>query len=309
MTPADRSDWEAGADLIALWWRDARATRDLLPWRSERDPWRVLVAEVMLAQTQASRVAECYPAVISRMGTVNATADLSTTALVELWNGLGYYRRALSLRAAAIVIRDRFDGEMPATLDELLELPGVGQYTARAILAFSFDHEVAVIDTNIGRVLARAVAGRALSIRAAQHLADEIVGSRQPRDWNLALMDFGATLCTARAPRCDQCPVGSAGHCRWQSDGGADPATRSAATARPQTKFQGSDREGRGRLLRGALSGPILPDAIGLIAGWPDDPTRALRVAVALVKDELLATNSDGSYVLAGTKATISEGS
>ena len=299
MSPLERSEWHAGADVVTGWWTEARHARDALPWREERDPWKVLVVEVMLAQTQAARVAERYPAVIAAMHSVKASADLTTAQLMELWSGLGYYRRALSLRESAVIIRDRHAGKVPVELAELLALPGVGPYTARAVLAFAVDRPVGVLDTNIGRVLARAVVGQAISRSNAQHLVDELVQFRSPREWNLALMDFGAMVCTARIPRCAECPIGAARFCRWQLAGGPDPSIRSAATSRPQSRFRGSDREGRGKLLRAALMGPIAATALGEAAGWPDDPERAARVANQLVREGLLAISGSGEFDLA----------
>ena len=307
MALAGQLQWNEGANEIELWWGFARVARDLLPWRNERDPWRILVSEVMLAQTQATRVAERYPAVISRMNSPATTAELSTAELLELWSGLGYYRRALSLRATAVIIRDRYDGIMPSELSRLLELPGVGPYTARAILAFAFDRPVGVLDTNIGRVLALAIAGESLSRTNAQLLADDIVASRRPRHWNLALMDFGATICGARTPRCGDCPVGSAGHCAWKNAGGSDPAIGSAATSRPQARFQGSDREGRGRLLRAALSGPVRTSLLASTTGWPEDRPRAERVAAQLVEEGLLVTTDGGAFVVSKVTSSISD--
>lgn len=293
------SRWD-GAAVLLEWWGGVRKERDRLPWRDERDPWRVLVAEVMLAQTQAGRVAERYPAVIARLSSPRAAAALSPGQYIELWSGLGYYRRALSLRSAALEVCERFDGMMPADLDDLLSLPGVGPYTARAVLAFASDESVGVLDTNIGRVLARAVVGRSLSMREAQAVADGLVLKDRPREWNLAVMDLGALVCRSKNPLCDACPLGQAGRCSWQARGGIDPAKRSAATARPQAPFRGSDREGRGRLVRAALSAPIALSELADVAGWPEDKGRAMAVASRLVDEGLLALDVDGSFVLPG---------
>ena len=287
-------------DLLRSWWGDVRATRDQLPWRGERDPWRVLVAEMMLAQTQAPRVAKRYPEVISELASPRASAVIRPDRYLELWSGLGYYRRALSLRASAIEICGRFDGVVPNSLAELLTLPGVGRYTARAVLAFAFEESVGVLDTNIGRVLSRAVAGRPLRAKEAQELADALVPVEGSREWNLAVMDFGAIVCRARSPLCEQCPLYLAGRCSWRSTGGADPAIRSASTARPQARFSGSDREGRGRLLERALDGSIPATELADASGWPEDPDRAARVARRMVKDGLLRVRGDDALVVAG---------
>lgn len=288
------------AELLLGWWGSARESRDQLPWRAERDPWKVLVAEMMLAQTQAPRVAARYPTVITQLGTPKAAAALGTDRYLELWSGLGYYRRALFLRSSAIAICERYSGVVPSELAELLTLPGVGAYTARAVLAFAFEKPVGVVDTNIGRVLARAISGRALRTGEAQALADALVPASDARNWNLAIMDFGATICRSRNPHCARCPLNGAGQCRWRRRGGGDPATRSAATSRPQPSFRGSDREGRGRLLQRALDGPIPPEELAEASGWCDDPDRALHVARGMAEEGLLGTRDDGTFVLSG---------
>jgi A/G-specific adenine glycosylase len=289
------TSWVAGASALEEWWTFSRGLRDQLPWRGERDPWRVLVAEVMLAQTQAARVAERYAEVIALLPTPEEAARRSVGDYLELWAGLGYYRRALSLRDSAIAIVERHGGIVPNDLQALLALPGVGPYTARAVLAFAFGEPVGVLDTNIGRVLARAVAGRPLSRPEAQRVADELVSGRRPREFNLALMDLGATLCTSQHPSCALCPIDAASSCAWQRAGGSDPARRSAATSRPQPRFEGSNRQGRGRLLRAARAAPIASREVAAAAGWPDDEDRAAVVASQLVDGGLLVRRLDGS--------------
>ena len=180
-----------------------------LPWRATRDPWAVLVSETMLAQTQVARVIPKWEAFLARWPTPLACADAPTAEVIAAWAGLGYYRRARSLHEAAVVIVDRHGGSVPADLGSLMKLPGVGRYTARAVLAFAFEHRAGVVDTNVARVLARAVAGRPLPWAAAQELADRLVASESPWAWNQSVMDLGATLCTSRQPKCDSCPLGA----------------------------------------------------------------------------------------------------
>jgi A/G-specific adenine glycosylase len=242
----------------------------------------------MLAQTQAARVATRYPDVIAVLATPTEAAARSVGEYLELWAGLGYYRRALSLRESAIAIVARHGGVVPNDLRALLALPGIGPYTARAVLAFAFGEPVGVLDTNIGRVIARAVAGRPLGRAAAQRSVDELVSGRSPREFNLMLMDFGAMLCTSQTPSCAECPLRLAGACAWRRDGGEDPARRSAATSRPQARFEGSNRQGRGRLLRAARTSPVAPDE-------PNDAGRATSVAAGLVDGGLLVRLPDGS--------------
>jgi A/G-specific adenine glycosylase len=297
-SPILLEEWHAGADVVFSWWQLARLSRDRLPWREEHDPWRVLVAEVMLAQTQASRVADRYLVVIDRLATPSDTAATSVSEVIALWAGLGYYRRALRLRATAEAVLERHAGLVPDDLAALLDLPGIGDYTARAVLAFAFEHEVGVLDTNTNRVLSRAVAGAGLSRRDAQRLADALVVARPPRQWNLALMDFGALVCTSRSPKCSICPLKANGLCRWQREGGVDPSRESEARPRAQPSFRGSDRQGRGRLLRAALVGPIDASALATVAGWPDDPARAKRVAARMRAEGLLSARADGAFEL-----------
>jgi A/G-specific adenine glycosylase len=284
-----------GASVIEAWWPSARTVRDQLPWRMERDPWRILVSEVMLAQTQTARVASRYAELVAALPTATDAAARSIGEYLELWAGLGYYRRALLLRESAIAIVSRHGGVVPDDLRLLLALPGIGPYTARAVLAFAFDQPVGVLETNIGRVIARAVTGRALGRPEAQRIVDELVSGRQPREFNLALMDLGATLCTAQAPHCAACPLAAARVCAWQREGGDDPAHRSAGTSRPQPRFEGSNRQGRGRLLRAARRAPVPAEEIAATAGWPNQADRAAAVAAQLVDGGLLVRRLNGS--------------
>ncbi len=235
-----------------LLWAE-RAGRDL-PWRRTRDPWAVLVSEVMLAQTQAARVIPRWEEFMAMWPTARSCAGAPVAAIIAAWSGLGYNRRAVQLHRAASVISDQHGGAVPADLDALTALPGVGQYTARAVLAFAYDRPVGVVDTNAARVLARAVAGRPLSRTEAQSQADRLVPPGRAWAWNQAVLDLGATVCTARRPACGACPLGGAAPgppiCRWARSAPApDPAVGSAGTSRPQSRFEGSNRQGRGRLL------------------------------------------------------------
>lgn len=279
------------------WWEVARHGRDLLPWRTTRDPWAVLVSETMLVQTQASRVAARYPDVLARFPTPAALASAPVGELLAAWVGLGYNRRALWLRDAARHLVERHGGGVPDDLTALRALPGVGPYTARAVLAFAFEQPVGVVDTNVGRVLARAVAGSRLSPGRAQAVADALVPPGKGRVWNLAVMDLGALCCRPRRPACEACPL-AAGVCAWRQAGGDDPAPGSAGTSRAQGAFAGSDRQGRGRLVRAALAGPVGAAALAQVAGWPEEPGRAARVAAALVAEGLLADDGAGGVRL-----------
>jgi A/G-specific adenine glycosylase len=235
----------------------------------------------MLQQTQAQRVVAPYRRFLDRFPTASACAEAGLGPVLDAWAGLGYNRRARHLHQAALAIVDRHDGVVPGDLGDLRALPGIGEYTARAVLVFAFERHEAVVDVNVGRVLARAVAGTPLSRGAAQTLADALVAPGRAWDWNQALMEIGAVLCTARAPACDRCPL--ARSCVWlnATERGPDPAP----AASRQTRFEGSDRQGRGRLVDALRSGPVPSRRVRVVCGWPEDPVRARRVADGLVAE------------------------
>ena len=294
--------WAESLRRAILDWGET-SRRDL-PWRQTRDPWAILVSEIMLAQTQVGRVIPKWQAFLDRWPTPAACAGAPMAAVIGAWSGLGYNRRAVFLHRAAVVIVHRHQGEVPADRAALEALPGVGAYTARAVLVFAFEQPAGVVETNTARVLARAVAGRRLNRSAVQDLADQMVPPDAAWAWNQALLDLGATVCSARRPACDTCPLGRhrSGLCAWDRDGGPDPADGSAGTSRPQSTFAGSDREGRGRLLAhlaaGAGGAPLTPDAIAGAAGWPDEPARAARTVQTLVEDGLVVVGPDGALGL-----------
>jgi A/G-specific adenine glycosylase len=279
---------------LLAWGDDVR--RDL-PWRTTRDPWAILVAELMLQQTQVNRVIPRYAAFLAAFPTAAACAAAPVAEVVRAWEGLGYNRRAVSLHRAAEVVVEQHGGALPDDLDALLALPGVGPYTARAVLAFAFERDVAVVDVNAARFLARAVAGARLTPAAAQRLADAQVPAGTGWAWNQSVLDLGATVCTKRSPRCPHCPLVAT--CAWARTGfaGVDPAEGSAGTGGRQSTFVGSDRQGRGRLVQALRTGPVEIDRVADVAGWPDDPERARRVADGLVGDGL-AEYVDGQLAL-----------
>jgi A/G-specific adenine glycosylase len=241
-----------------------------LPWRAIRDPWAILVAEVMLQQTQVPRVVpkwEAFRAAYPR------PADCAAAPLGDIlrrWQGLGYPRRARNLHRAANVLVTDHGGRVPDDLPSLLALPGVGPYTARAVLAFAFEHDVGVVETNIARVLAR-VGGARLTPRGAQELADRWVPDGEGWAWNQVLMDLGATVCRPE-PRCSHCPAAQC--CAWLRGGRAapDPAAGSAGVSTRQPAYAGSAREARGRILAALTAGaavPASPDPV--VAGLVSD--------------------------------------
>jgi A/G-specific adenine glycosylase len=218
-----------------------------LPWRRVRDPWAIMVAEVMLQQTQTHRVIPKWEAFVAAYPMPNDLAGASLGDVLRLWQGLGYPRRARNLHSAASAIRARHAGEVPDELDALLALPGIGPYTARAVLAFAFERDVAVVDTNIARILAR-TSGRRLTTAYAQSAADELVPVGEGWAWNQIFMDLGAMVCRPR-PDCAECPLQS--RCAWHRAGRPepDPAVGSAGVSTRQAPFEGSDRQARGRVL------------------------------------------------------------
>jgi A/G-specific adenine glycosylase len=279
--------------LLLAWYRsEARP----LPWRRTRDPWRILVSEIMLQQTQAARVEPAYRAFVGRFPTPAALAAAPRADVLTAWRGLGYNRRAVNLHAAATVIVERHGGKVPAGLDELLALPGVGPYTARAVQVFAFGREAAPVDTNVARVLARSVAAAPLRPAAAQRLADEMVPAGSAAEWSNALMDLGARYCGAKQTRCDACPVAAA--CAWRLDRGArgaDPAATAAPTR--ATRFAGSDRYHRGRLVDALRRGPVSADELVAAADLGEDPSRLAAITDGLLGDGL-AEWADGSLRL-----------
>lgn len=278
-------------EALHAWGTDS--LRDL-PWRRTRDPWAVLVSEAMLQQTQVVRVVDRHGPFLLRFPDPAAMAAAPLADVLDAWAGLGYYRRARDLHRAAVAIVAQHDGRVPDDLDALLALPGIGAYTARAVLALAFERDHGVVDTNVARVLARAFSGAPLTATRAQSLADSLVPGGAAWHHNQTLLDLGATVCTARAPRCADCPLADA--CCWRAAPDVpDPARTTAGTSRPQAPFAGSDRQARGRLLA-ALRGPttacVMAGDLDDVAGLADR-ARSRRVAHALVADGLARWDGD----------------
>ncbi len=270
-----------------------------LPWRRPgTTPWGVLVSEVMLQQTPVSRVEPVWQSWLTRWPAPAELAAASPGEAVRAWGRLGYPRRALRLHAAAAAIRDEHDGRVPATYEALLALPGVGRYTAAAVASFAFGGRHAVLDTNVRRVHVRALGGREHPAPALgaeeQRLATELLPDEPgvAARWAAAVMELGALVCTARSPRCADCPL--ARRCAWRAAGRPPhdgPPRRTQAWA-------GTDRMVRGRLLsvlRDA-TGPVPAAALG--AAWPDDPVQRARCLDGLVADGLVEPLADLRYAL-----------
>jgi A/G-specific adenine glycosylase len=263
-----------------------------LPWLNSPSPWAVLVSEVMLQQTSTSRVVEPWRKFLVEFPTADSCARAPLAEVLVAWSGLGYPRRAKSLHDAARIIRDDFDGEVPHEVEELRTLPGVGEYTSHAVASFAFGRRVAVLDTNVGRVLARALANQPLHLGEARALARELLPKNDAASFNQAMLDLGAQFCRA-TPRCDQCPL--ARSCAWRRDGGPDPAPLSAGVSRPQASFIGSNRQLRGRVLRALHAGPR--GKTRLVKDLGVAPARAEVVLDSLVRDGLV-TKVARSYAL-----------
>jgi len=274
---------------VLSWGR--RELRDL-PWRRTRDPWAVLVSETMLQQTQVARVIDRLPRFLDRFPTVAACADGPVADVVAEWSGLGYNRRPVSLHRATELMVARHASQVPDTLPDLLALPGIGPYTARAVLAFAFEQPAAVVDTNIGRILAR-VDGRTFRPAEVQQRADQLASHEAVSGefwwWNQSVMELAAVVCTARTPNCAGCPLVS--HCRWKGQG-VDPAKGSAGVSRPQARFAGSDRQLRGRLVEALRGGSIMVDKLADTIGC-DDPDRIAQILEGLARDGLIQQRGD----------------
>ncbi len=194
---------------VLRWYRNQR--RDL-PWRETRDPYRILVSEMMLQQTQVSRVERKFPEFLHRFPTLKALAKASKAEVIRAWSGLGYNRRALRLREVARIAAERFGGTLPRSVELLQALPGIGRYTAHALSCFTYGEPVAIVDTNVRRVLTR-IFWTTTQSKSRQdeeriwRLAEILLPTKKSRDWNFALMDLGATVCRASDPQCQDCPV------------------------------------------------------------------------------------------------------
>ena len=286
------------ADRVCRWY--AGAARDL-PWRQPGvSAWAVLVSEVMLQQTPVARVLPAYTDWLARWPTPAALAREPAGEAVRQWGRLGYPRRALALHRAAVAITVGHDGEVPRDVDALLALPGVGDYTARAVAAFAFGQRHAVLDTNVRRVIARHRDGAGLprgtgSSARERSAALELLPTTPAAAarTSVALMELGALVCTARQPRCANCPISE--DCRWRA-GGSPVAMPTRDSARRQT-YIGTDRQARGSLLAvlRAADGPVaMPE---LTAAWTDAEQRD-RALSGLIADGLVALAADGSYSL-----------
>lgn len=287
---------------VLAWY--AAHQRDL-PWRRpDRTPWGVFVSEVMSQQTPIVRVLPAWEAWLERWPTPAALAADAPGEAIRLWDRLGYPRRALRLHAAAVAMVERHDGQVPDDEEALRALPGVGAYTAAAVAAFAFGRRTCVVDTNVRRVLARTVTGTEYPAPSLTAAEGALAASAVPDDaataagWAVASMELGALVCTARSPRCGDCPVLHL--CAWQRAG----APAHDGPPRRGQSYAGTDRFVRGLVLARlrATDGPVPHEA--LVDAVPDDvlrdPLQRERCLDSLVADGLVDVVDDGLYSLPG---------
>ena len=275
-------------------WFDANSRP--LPWRLQPTPWGVLVSEVMLQQTPVNRVEPVWTAWMARWPTPPDLAAEQPAAAIRAWGRLGYPRRALRLHGAAVAITNDHSGRVPSNYEALLALPGVGDYTAAAVLSFAYNGRATVLDVNVRRLLARAISGQASTpahvTAAERRLADALIPLDAPARWAAASMELGQVICTARNPDCPHCPLSD--RCAWLAAGqpGADERT-----TRPQA-FAGTDRQVRGLIIdRLRTSSATSADLQDL---WPTDPLQLSRALDSLVADGLVDPIAENTFTLPG---------
>lgn len=280
---------------VLTWYADH--ARDL-PWRrSDTSPWAVMVSEFMLQQTPVERVRVPWAAWLERWPTPEALAAAPAGEAVRAWGRLGYPRRALRLHQAAVAITERFDGQVPADLESLRSLPGVGSYTAAAIASFAHGERAVVLDTNVRRVITRVALGAAYPTSAPTRLELTVADQLAPREparaarWAVASMELGAMVCVARTPRCAECPVRDL--CAWRRAG--TPAW--TGPPRRRQAYTGTDRQARGALLAVLRSADEPVPADELAASW-SEPAQRERALASLIADGLVVPMGPDHYAL-----------
>jgi A/G-specific adenine glycosylase len=233
---------------LMAWWH---ANRRDLPWRHTRDPYKIMVSEIMLQQTQVDRVVPYFHAWLDAFPTVHELAEAPTAEVIRLWKGLGYNRRAVNMQRTAQAVVDR-GGNFPETVEELLGLPGIGPYTAGAIACFALEQDVAFIDTNMRRVIHRLFVGvdvpkPTASDREVVAIAQQVLPEGDAWNWNQGIMEFGALHCTARKPLCIVCPL--------QDECAAFPEIQAAlaANVKPEREAKSVPFEQTNRYFRGRI--------------------------------------------------------
>ncbi|MEE2854855.1 MAG: A/G-specific adenine glycosylase [Actinomycetota bacterium] len=284
------------ATNLVAWYDSSR--RDL-PWREPGvSAWQILVSEFMLQQTPVSRVLPIWSDWVRRWPTASATAAASAADVLRAWGKLGYPRRAKRLHECAIAVAREHDDVVPDDVDTLLTLPGVGSYTARAVACFAYGQPVPVVDTNVRRVVARVVHGLADAGAPSATRDHADVSALLPEDgtapkFSVALMELGATVCTARAPHCGLCPLG---RCAWRH-AGYPPAQ---GPARRVQAYAGTDRQVRGRLMDVLRANDSPVTRADLDVAWLTDTAQRDRALYSLLADGLVTQTRDGRFALAG---------
>lgn len=280
-----------GIAEVSLRWFEVNA-RDL-PWRVEGiGAWPILVSEIMLQQTPVPRVTPVWHEWIRRWPTPADLASTPVSEAIRAWGRLGYPRRAMRLHACAVAIVEQHAGEVPRRLDQLLALPGIGDYTARAVLSFAYGQRHAVVDTNVRRLIARVrygVEDTAVSLAAVEELLPAVPSVAAKA--SAAMMEVGAMICTARAPRCADCPLSPA--CVWRSAGSPAPER---PYRRPQA-YAGTDRQVRGLLMEvmRTSTGPVPRQRLDVV--WHDHTQRE-RALLSLLEDGLITACSPDVFQL-----------
>ena len=269
----------------------ATSARDL-PWR-KTDPWGVMVSEFMLQQTPVSRVLPAWQTWMQLWPTPSDLAQATPADAIRLWGNLGYPRRAIRLHATAVLLAEQHNSQVPHLYEQLIALPGVGDYTANAILAFAFNQPTVVVDINVRRVLARAWLGNAHPANSYSAVEKKLAQSLVPTEpdlapkWAAASMELGALICTATNPACEKCPIQQT--CIWFTAGQPDNATK----PRTQAKYQGSDRQERGRILR-ELRQAHTPLAITHLRANAQNTEQFERALASLLNDSMITDAAPG---------------
>lgn len=291
-------DNERITDLLLTWF-DPQERPLAFREREGLTPWAILLSEVMAQQTQADRAAEKWREFMDRWPTPKAMADAPKADIIAAWSGLGYNRRAVNLHNCAQVVAVEYDGNVPETAKELERLPGIGPYTARAVMAFAFNAPTVPVDTNIARVIARLL-NTVLDRKRAQELADGLVVETAAPSATLtdAIMDLGATICMAKQANCGRCPLADPCAYRKQVDmdpfNSEDPAAKGAHRPIKQATFKGSDREVRGAIIRSLTKIPAMSEAdLTVLHG-----DKTAKLLVALAKDGLIRQDVKGLWSL-----------
>jgi A/G-specific adenine glycosylase len=289
----DDTKIEAVRNALISWYEENGRN---LPWRRTRDPWRILVSEVMLQQIQVKRAIPFYEAFLKRFPTVGALAEAPLAEAIRVWGALGRYKRVVNLHRTARILVEEFGGKIPSDPEVLVRLPGIGPYTAGAVACFAFEENAAFLDTNVRRVLHRLFLGAEIPEPTAkekqlQRLAEALVPCGQGWEWGQSVVEFGALHCTARKPLCESCPVSD--HCA------AQPMIRGLLASLPRGekatyRYEGSNRYYRGRVLAALREAPEEGVSLhelggGLREGFDDRDLPWLRgIVESLEKDELV---------------------